>query len=278
MVNWLLKVEHLTKIYGKGCPQCKDLTGPEWETNTCPRCHSLVACADVSFILYPGEILGIVGESGAGKTTVIRCIGLDNDLSEGSVYLGPFQKGEVDIARLDGRQKRQVRTHMVSIVYQNPHHGLDFDVTCGGNIAEKLLNAGFLHVRKIRNVATDLLARTEVPIRRLDDSPSEFSNGMQQRVQIAKSLANNPPLVLLDEISTGLDLSVQARVLDMVKAIARDLRIAMVVISHDLGVIRLLAKRTIVMQLGRIVESGLTDQIMEDAQHEYTQLLVSSGL
>ena len=132
-----------------------------------------------------------------------------------------------------------------------------------------------------RSVYTGLITPPLHPIaefRRLDDSPSEFSNGMQQRVQIAKSLANNPPLVLLDEISTGLDLSVQARVLDMVKAIARDLRIAMVVISHDLGVIRLLAKRTIVMQLGRIVESGLTDQIMEDAQHEYTQLLVSSGL
>ncbi len=113
---------------------------------------------------------------------------------------------------------------------------------------------------------------------RIDDFPAYFSGGMQQRVQIAKALANNPPLLFLDEITTGLDLSVQARVLDLVKEIQRELGIAMLVVSHDLGVIRMLADRTAVMKNGRVVEVGLTDQILEDPQHQYTQLLVHSML
>ena len=112
----------------------------------------------------------------------------------------------------------------------------------------------------------------------MDDFPATFSGGMQQRVQIAKALANNPPLLFLDEVTTGLDVSVQARVLDLIKEIQRDLDISMLVVSHDLGVIRILADRTVVMKNGRIVEAGLTDQIMEDPQHRYTQLLVHSML
>jgi putative phosphonate transport system ATP-binding protein len=112
----------------------------------------------------------------------------------------------------------------------------------------------------------------------MDDLPKHFSGGMQQRVQIAKALANNPPILLLDEVTTGLDVSVQARVLDLIKYIQRELGISMLVISHDIGVIRLLTSRTAVIKNGRIVEMGLTDQILEDPQHPYTQLLVNSVL
>jgi len=112
----------------------------------------------------------------------------------------------------------------------------------------------------------------------MDDRPSSFSGGMQQRVQIAKAIANNPPLLFLDEVTTGLDVSVQAKVLDLIRELQQDLGIAMIVVSHDLSVIRMLTDRTIVMKNGRIVESGLTDQILQDPQHEYSQLLVSSLL
>jgi putative phosphonate transport system ATP-binding protein len=112
----------------------------------------------------------------------------------------------------------------------------------------------------------------------MDEPPANFSGGMQQRVQIAKALSNSPQVLLLDEVTTGLDLSVQARVLDLIRNLQRELEIAMIVVSHDLGVIRLLCQRTLVMRHGRIVESGLTDQLFEDPQHEYTQLLVSSQL
>ena len=137
---------------------------------------------------------------------------------------------------------------------------------------------GNFHVGNIRNRATDLLEKTEVPVLRMDDKPASFSGGMQQRVQISKAIANNPPLLFLDEVTTGLDVSVQAKVLDLIRELQQDLGIAMIVVSHDLSVIRMLTDRTIVMKNGRIVERGLTDQILQDPQHEYSQLLVSSLL
>jgi putative phosphonate transport system ATP-binding protein len=123
-----------------------------------------------------------------------------------------------------------------------------------------------------------LLEHVNIPLSRAGDPPRLFSGGMQQRVQIAKALSNNPPILLLDEVTTGLDLSVQARVLDLILQLRRELKVSMLVVSHDLGVIRMLAQRTLVMLEGRVIESGLTDQILEDPQHRYTQQLVDSLL
>jgi len=164
----------------------------------------------------------------------------------------------------------------MGMVYQNPELGLLMDITAGGNIAEKLLAAKWRDVGKIRGRASGLLKRMEIPVLRMDEITQNFSGGMQQRVQIAKALANNPEILLLDELTTGLDVSVQARILDMIKEIQRELNIAILLVTHDLGVIRLMAERTIVMRNGRIIEAGLTDQILEDPQQEYTQLLVNS--
>jgi putative phosphonate transport system ATP-binding protein len=110
----------------------------------------------------------------------------------------------------------------------------------------------------------------------MDDPTRTYSGGMQRRVQIARALATDPDLVVLDEPTTGLDVSVQARVLDMFRRVQREEDVAAVVVSHDLGVVRLLADRTLVMRHGRIVESGLTDRVMEDPHHEYTQTLINS--
>jgi putative phosphonate transport system ATP-binding protein len=151
-------------------------------------------------------------------------------------------------------------------------------VSAGGNIAERLLMSDLAHYGEIRERARRLLARTEVLPERMDESPKKFSGGMQQRVQIAKALATQPPLLYLDEVTTGLDLSVQARILDLILEIQQELGTAMIVVTHDLGVIRLLTGRTIVMKYGRVIESGLTDQILEDPQHAYTQRLVASAL
>jgi putative phosphonate transport system ATP-binding protein len=164
------------------------------------------------------------------------------------------------------------------MVYQNPHLGLKMHVTAGGNIAERLLMAGCRNVQTIRERASFLLEKTEVPLARLDDIPAHFSGGMQQRIQIAKALSTNPVLLFLDEPTTGLDLSVQARVLDLIKSLQREMRLTTIVVSHDLGIIRHLTTRTIVMKNGAVVEAGLTDQILEDPQHHFTQLLVSSTL
>jgi putative phosphonate transport system ATP-binding protein len=112
----------------------------------------------------------------------------------------------------------------------------------------------------------------------MDEPPRNFSGGMQQRVQIAKAISNEPAILLLDEVTTGLDVSVQAKVLDLIRTLQNEIKVSMLVVSHDLGVIRLLTNRTIVMKNGRIIESGLTDQILEDPQEEYTQILVNSAL
>jgi len=276
--NWLLRVENLTKIYGEPNENTLSKTGPLFNSNICPETGSIVACANISFDLYPGEVLGVVGESGSGKSTLVKLLYFDMERTAGSAFLKPYLEGKTNILEVSNQKKRFIRNHLLGMVYQNPRDGLNFGFTSGGNIAEKLIMAGQMHVGKIRERASGLLTKTEVPVLRMDDRPGAFSGGMQQRVQIAKAIANNPPLLFLDEVTTGLDVSVQAKVLDLIRELQQDLGIAMIVVSHDLSVIRMLTDRTLVMKDGRIVESGLTDQILQDPQHPYSQLLVSSLL
>jgi putative phosphonate transport system ATP-binding protein len=276
----ILEVRGLSKIHGRGCPQCVESTGPEADTNICPHCGSVVAAHNVSLDLHAGEILGIMGESGSGKSTVVKTLFFDDAPTAGEAIFFDGQEGgqQWDMFALNAARQRWLRNHRFGMVYQNPHLGLNFNVSAGGNIAERLLMSDISHYGEIRERARQLLARTEVLIDRMDESPKKFSGGMQQRVQIAKALATRPPLLYLDEVTTGLDLSVQARILDLILEIQQELHTAMIVVTHDLGVIRLLAGRTLVMKYGRVIESGLTDQILEDPQHAYTQRLVASAL
>lgn len=274
----LLQVRNIQKLYGSGCDGCLELTGPEAERNICPRCGSIVSCAGVTFDVYPGEIIGIVGESGSGKSTLVKTLCFDETPTAGEIYLQQVDEGKTNLLHASNQKKKWIRNHMMGVVYQNPHLGLRLDFSSGGNIAEKLIAADWYHVGNIRSRAMELLARTKIPLERTDEAPKWFSGGMQQRVQISKALANDPPLLLLDEITTGLDVSVQAQILDLIRELQRNLGISMIVVSHDFGVIRMLTSRTLVMKNGRIVESGLTDQILEDPQHPYTQLLIHSML
>lgn len=276
--DWLLKVEGLTKIYGEHSVNSVSKTGPLFNSNQCPETGAIVACADIDFTLHTGEVLGVVGESGSGKSTLVKQLYFDMPATAGKAYISDYKGGNTNILEVSNQQKRYLRNHKMGMVYQNPRDGLNFKFSSGGNIAEKLLMAGNFHVGSIRDRASYLLESTEVPVLRMDETPAAFSGGMQQRVQISKAIANNPPLLFLDEVTTGLDVSVQAKVLDMIRRLQQDLNIAMIVVSHDLSVIRMLTDRTIVMKNGRIVEKGLTDQILQDPQHGYTQLLVSSLL
>jgi putative phosphonate transport system ATP-binding protein len=275
--SWLLRVRNLTKIHGEPDGGSVDRTGPQANTNICSRTGAIVACADINFDLYPGEVLGVVGESGSGKSTLVQLLYFDLEATAGQALFRP-DDGEANILKLSGQRKRYVRNHLLGMVYQNPRDGLNLSFSAGGNIAEKLIMAGQMHVGRMRERALGLLERTEVPTQRMDQTPRTFSGGMQQRVQISKAIANHPPLLFLDEVTSGLDVSVQAKVLDMIRQLQADLGISMIVVSHDLGVIRMLTDRTIVLKHGRIVETGLTDQILQDPQHAYTQLLVSSLL
>lgn len=274
----LLEVRGLTKRFGSGCRHCEQPSPQQAESARCRHCGTIWACRSIDLDLYPGEILGVVGESGSGKSTMVKCMYFDEEITSGSMTISSYKNGLADVFAESSQQKRYIRNHLMGMVYQNPYLGLRMSFSSSGNVAEKLFAAGYFHVGSIRNRASELMERVEIPVSRMDEPPKQFSGGMQQRVQISKALANRPPLLLLDEVTTGLDLSVQAKVLDLIRSIQRELQVAMIVVSHDLGVIRMLADRTIVMRNGTIVEQGLTDQILEDPQNAYSQLLVHSLL
>jgi putative phosphonate transport system ATP-binding protein len=270
----ILKVEHLTVRYGGGCPHC----GQSMEKNRCTVCGSIWATNDLSLAVYPGEVLGIVGESGSGKSTLMQSLYFDVEPTQGQAYLRDFKGGGQNIWATSSAEKRDIKNRVMGMVYQNPTQGLRMDYSAAANIAEKLIAAGNRDAGRMTARVTELLDAVEILVSRMGDAPRHFSGGMQQRVQISKAIANNPALLLLDEVTTGLDLSVQAKVLDLIRKIKARFGVSILLVSHDLAVIRMLADRTIVMLDGRIVESGLTDQILEDPQHAYTQQLVYSLL
>jgi putative phosphonate transport system ATP-binding protein len=265
-----LELRDVTVRYGTGCPEC---AGPREAPLRCPRCASVIGCRRVSLDVRPGEVLGIVGESGSGKSTALACANLDIAPALGRVLVG----GE-DVTDSRGGPRRRVRAERLGIVYQTPQQGLDLDVSAGGNVAVRLLASGWRGFDDIRRRVLGLLAEVELPLDRADARVGLYSGGMRQRVQLAKALANSPGVLLLDEPTSGLDVSVQARILDLVRRIHEETRVAVLVVSHDLGVIRTLAQRLLVMHRGRVVEEGLCDQLLADPRHPYTQLLVSSQL
>ena len=240
--------------------------------------NGVVGCSGVSLDIMPGEILGLVGESGSGKSTVLNAVALTTPVMYGEAVFHSPRRGPLRLFALNAQERRWLRQREIALVHQNPRMVLNLDLSAGANIADALLVADWRHYGKIRERATELLQRVEMDVARMDDLPSRFSGGMQQRVQLAKALANSPSLLLLDEPTGSLDVSIQARLLDLIRELSRELKTAMLLVSHDLEVIRLLARRTVVMRQGRIVEAGLTDQILEDPQEPYTQLLVHSRL
>jgi putative phosphonate transport system ATP-binding protein len=242
------------------------------------RYGSVVAVEDVALDLYPGETVGIVGESGSGKSTVLRLLNLEEPADAGDYQLDLAGYAGKNIFALDRLQKREIQLRHIGIVYQNPHQGLRMRVSSSGNVAERLIMVGERRFATLRSAARDSLAASEFPLERLDDLPARLSGGMQQRVQLAKAIALKPAVLLLDEPTTGLDVSVQALVIDTLLRLRRERQIATLIVSHDLGVIRTLADRVLVMQRGKVVERGLTDQVLDDPQHPYTQQLVHARL
>ena len=242
------------------------------------RFGNRVACRDVAFDLWPGEVLGVVGESGSGKTTLLNCLAGRMTPDTGSVIYDSNASGPVDVHGLSEARRRLLTRTEWGFVNQDAREGLRMGVSAGANIGERLMAIGERHYGEIRRTATDWLGRVEIELGRLDDRPTDFSAGMRQRLQIARNLVSNPWLVFMDEPTGGLDVSVQARILDLLRGLVENLHLSAVLVTHDLGVARLLTHRLMVMQGGRVVEDGLTDQVLDDPRHAYTQMLVSSIL
>jgi putative phosphonate transport system ATP-binding protein len=222
--------------------------------------------------------MAVVGESGSGKTTLLNAIAARSRPDVGQVeFLG--RDGQLqDIYTMSQAQQRLLGRTDWGFVHQNAADGLRMDVSAGANVGERLMGLGERHYGQLRSSAQEWLARVEIDAARIDDTPRTFSGGMRQRLQIARNLVTRPRLVFMDEPTSGLDVSVQARLLDMLRQLTRQMQLAVVIVTHDLAVARLLAHRMMVMQRGCVVEAGLTDQVLDDPQHPYTQLLVSSVL
>jgi putative phosphonate transport system ATP-binding protein len=235
-----------------------------------------MGCRDVTFDLWQGEILGVVGESGSGKTTLLNLLSGSTRPSAGTVEYLDREDGLIDIYRVPEPKRRHLMRTEWGMVYQNPKEGLRMRISAGANIGERLMTLGLRHYGKIRTEALKWLERVEMDVNRIDDLPQTFSGGMLQRLQIARNLVTYPRLILMDEPTGGLDVSVQARLLDLLRNLVSDLGLSVVVVTHDLAVVRLLTHQLMVMKRGEVVESGLTDQVLDDPQHPYTQLLVAS--
>ncbi|MBY5934707.1 phosphonate C-P lyase system protein PhnK [Tateyamaria omphalii] len=251
----LLQVDGLSKFYGQR-----------------------IGCADVSFDLYPGEVMGIVGESGSGKSTLLNCLAGHLPPDAGRVMFDTRAEGMRDTVTMSEPERRMLGRTDWAFVHQHARDGLRMNVSAGGNVGERLMAVGARHYGDIRSQAIDWLGRVEIAEDRIDDRPRQFSGGMQQRLQIARNLVTGPRLVFMDEPTGGLDVSVQARLLDLLRGLVREMGLSAIIVTHDLAVVRLLADRLMVMKDGHVVETGLTDQVLDDPQHAYSQLLVSSVL
>jgi len=273
----LVRLNSLSKFYGKGCERCSELTGPEHETSICPQCGTIVACQGVSLELFPGEVLGIVGESGSGKTTILRCLNFDETPSPGSFLpRSGWSRSRLFRSLGSTQASHSIRAAWDCVPVASPWPESRFQRRCERS-GEAARSRPYPVYRTIRDRSLSLLSKVQMPLERVDEIIRAFPEDAAARAD-CQALAPSPKLLLLDEPTSGLDVSVQASVLDLIASLQRETGISMLVVSHDLGIIRLLTHRTMVMKMGRVVEQGITDQILEDPLHPYTQQLVASAL
>ncbi len=241
------------------------------------RRGTLVAVDDVSFAIAPGEVLGVVGESGAGKSmTGAAVIGLlepPGRIAGGEVLLDGQR-----IDHLPYEQMRRIRGRQIGAIFQDPLTSLNPLYTVGQQLVETITTHLDLSAAQARKRAIELLADTGIPApeRRIDHYPHQFSGGMRQRVVIALALAANPRLVIADEPTTALDVSIQAQIISLIKKLCREHGTAVMLVTHDMGVIAETADRVAVMYAGRIAEIGPVADVIHRPQHPYTKGLMGS--
>ena len=239
----------------------------------------------VSFTLQAGKTLGIVGESGCGKSVTSRTIMrlLSPSLArvvDGSILYYPVKSEPIDLARLDpfGDQIRDIRGNEIAMIFQEPMTSLNPVYTIGHQIMEAILLHQEVTKEEARRQAIEMLRLVGIPLpdQRVDQYPHQFSGGMRQRAMIAMALSCNPRILIADEPTTALDVTIEAQILDLIQQIQADSDMALIMITHDLNVIGEVADHVIVMYLGQVVESAPVDEIFDAPKHPYTQGLLNS--
>ncbi len=236
------------------------------------------AVRDVSFHLNPGETLGIVGESGSGKSvTCYSMMGLI-PMPPGRIESGSAMLGDTDLLHCTEKELRAIRGKRISMIFQDPMTSLNPYLTIGEQVAEPLIIHEGASKKKAKAKALEQLALVGIPDpeQRFDSYPHQFSGGMRQRVMIAMALITRPEILIADEPTTALDVTVQKQVLDLIKKLQRNLGTAVILITHDLGVVRQYADRINVMYAGHIVESAPAAELLEHPRHAYTRALMKS--
>ena len=237
----------------------------------------LQAVDGLSLTVGAGEVVGIVGESGSGKTVsvmaVMRLIRDPNAVIEGEVLL----RGQ-DLMKLSSSEMRAIRGNEIAMIFQDPMTALTPVYSVGWQIAEQLRAHQDLTRRQANQRAVELLGAVGIPNpgRRADDYPHQFSGGMRQRVMIAMALSCSPSLLIADEPTTALDVTIQAQILDLMKRLKSEFGSSILIITHDMGVVADLAERIVVMYAGRVVEEGPKSAIFRETQHPYTWGLLGS--
>ena len=245
------------------------------EFNT--RRGTLVAIDDVSFDIAPGEVLGVVGESGAGKsitgTAIIGLLEPPGRIAGGEILL---EGSRIDNLKLDAMRK--IRGRRIGAIFQDPLTSLNPLYTIGHQLIETIQTHLPMNAAQARARAIELLGEVGIPApdRRIDHYPHQFSGGMRQRVVIALALCANPKLIIADEPTTALDVSIQAQIITLLKRLCRDNGTAVMLVTHDMGVIAETADRVAVMYAGRIVEIGPVQEVIHNPQHPYTSGLMAS--
>jgi peptide/nickel transport system ATP-binding protein/oligopeptide transport system ATP-binding protein len=238
----------------------------------------VTAVDDVSFDVSPGEVLGIVGESGSGKSvTALSIMGLLPQ-PPGRVAGGEILFQGRDLLKMPKSELRQLRGSAIGMIFQEPMTSLNPVFTIGDQITETIRVHERIGAAAARTRGIEMLARVGIPSpeRRIDDFPHQLSGGMRQRVMIAMALSCSPQLLLADEPTTALDVTIQAQILDLLRDLQRELGMAIVIITHNMGVIAEFADRVAVMYAGRIAEEGTVDRIFDAPSHPYTAGLLSS--
>jgi oligopeptide/dipeptide ABC transporter ATP-binding protein len=235
------------------------------------------AVDDVSFDLYPGESLGIVGESGSGKSiTALSILRLVPE--PGRIVSGDIRFRNDDLMKMSDEEIREVRGKDIAMIFQDPQSSLNPVLRTGFQIDEAMLAHNKATPKEARHRTIELLRKVHIPApeRRVKDFPHQLSGGMRQRAMIAMGLANAPSIIIADEPTTALDVTVQAQILELLADLNHELGTAIIMITHNMGVVAGLCSRVIVMYAGRIVEQGPVDQIFEQPQHPYTWSLLRS--